>query len=220
MFVHNYKLDDLIIKTVVPVIVLWSIILFFAFYKPYEAFYKKEKHLMSNKVYLVLLFPYIWAIQTIMGVSKDAKGQGMVIDRPACLNLDVPKSLKKMGFVSLYKPACRGAQQKLQYESAANQNKTLNYILNILFLLILIFISVRSRSLKHIIEHVKKSTAVLVFILILGSLASSGFINFPWRAYVFTRISVGLIVCATTLLTFLILSIFLHIYMKSHHTFN
>ena len=215
MFVHNYKLDDLIIKTVVPVTVLWSLILFFAFYKPYKVFYKKEKHLMSNKIYLILLFPYIWAIQTIMGVSKDVDGQGMVIDRPACLNLDVPKSLKKMGFISMYKPACRSAQQKLQYEVAGNQNKTLNYILNILFLLILIFISVKARSLRHIKTHVTRSTAVLVFILILGSLASSGFINFPWRAYVFARISMGLIVCAATLLTFMIFAIFVHIYTES-----
>jgi len=215
MLVHNYKLDDLIIKTVVPVIVLWSLILFFAFYKPYKVFYKKEKHLMSDKIYLILLFPYVWAISTIMGVSKDVNGQGSVVDRPACLNLDIPKSLKKMGFVSLYKPACRSAQQKIQYEQAEMQNQTLNYILNILFLLILIFISIKSRSLKHIQTHVTKSTAILVFILILGSLASSGFINFPWRAMVFTRISVGLIVCAATLLTFMILSIFVHIYTES-----
>ena len=214
MYVHNYKFYDLIIKTVVPVIVLWSLILFFAFYKPYKTFYNKEKHMMNNKIYLILLFPYIWAISTIMGVSKDVHGQGLVIDRPACLNLDVPKSLKKMGFVSLFKPACRGAQQKIQYEQAAMQNQTLNYILNILFLLILIFISVKSRSLLHIQTHVAKSTAVLVFILILGSLASSGFINFPWRAMVFTRISVGLIVCAATLLTHMILGIFLHIYFN------
>ena len=168
---------------------------------------------MNNKVYLILLFPYIWAISTIIGVSKDVHGQGVVIDMPACLNLDVPKSLKKRGFVSIYKPACRTAQQQLQYESSSTmQNKTLNYILNILFLLILIFISVKARSLIHIQTHVAKSTAILVFILILGSLASSGFINFPWRAMIFTRISVGLIVCAATLLTFMILSIFLHIY--------
>ena len=214
MFVHNYKLNDLIIKTVVPVIILWSLILFFAFYKPYKAFHNTEKHLMNNKVYLILLFPYIWVIQTIIGVLKDVDGQGTIVDRPACLNLDVSKPLKKMGFVSMYKPACRGAQQKIQYEQAAMQNQTLNYILNILFLLILIFISVKSRSLIHIHNHVVKSTAVLVFILILGSLASSGFINFPWRAMVFTRISVGLIVCAATLLTFMILSIFLHIYFN------
>ena len=64
MFVHNYKFYDLIIKTVIPVIVLWSLILFFAFYKPYKTFYNKQKHLTNNKVYLILLFPYIWAIKT------------------------------------------------------------------------------------------------------------------------------------------------------------
>ena len=84
---------------------------------------------MTSKVYLILLLPYICAIQTIIGISKDIRGQGMVIDRPPCLDLNVPESLKKIGFVSLFKPECRGAQQKLQYEQAAMQNQTLNYIL-------------------------------------------------------------------------------------------
>ena len=118
MIIHDYKLYDLIIKTVIPVTILWTLILYFAFYERFSnIFNKKEQHIMTSKVYLILLFPYIWAIQTIIGISKDIRGQGMVIDRPPCLDLNVPESLKKIGFVSLYKPECRGAQQKLQFNN-------------------------------------------------------------------------------------------------------
>ena len=112
----------------------------------------------------------------------------------------------------MYKPACRIAQQQIQYNEAQSMNKAFNFVLNILFLLILIFISVKQKTLTQVHNRVKKTTAILVFYLILGSLTSSGFIKFPWRALVFTRISTGLIVCASTLLTFMIICIFEHIY--------
>ena len=108
MKLYDYKNNDLIFKTITPVIFVWSIII--------VSFYLRRKSRtvhMPIWIYAILGIPYIWAIQGIYNIKNDSKGQGLVVDRPSCLNLNVPESLKQKGFVGLYKPECRSAQQKI-----------------------------------------------------------------------------------------------------------
>ena len=205
---YDYKYNDLIFKTIFPVMLVWTVILFFAFYLPY----RQKGIYMPMWVCLPLSLPYIWAINGILGIINDTTGQGLVIDRPSCLNLDISDSLKKKGFVGLFKVECRSAQQKIGYTEAASTNLSFNYILNILFLLILIFISIKVKRKGRLNHRMKKSATVLVFIMLLGSLITSGFIVFPWRAIIFTRIGAGFGVCAASLLTFMILGLTSFIY--------
>jgi len=205
---YNYKYIDLIIKTIFPVMIVWTVIMIFGFYLPY----KKRGIKMPIWVFVPLGIPYIWALDGLFRINKDTKGQGLVVDRPSCLNIDVPESLQKKGFVGLYKPECRGAQQKIGYTESASANKYFNYLLNILFLLILIFISMKLKRGSGLNYRMQKSATILVFILLLGSLVTSGFIVFPWRAIVFTRIGLGFIVCAASLLTFMIVALTSHFY--------
>lgn len=205
---YDYKSNDLMFKTIFPVLLVWSFIMFFAFYIPY----KKKGINMPLVVFFILAIPYIWAIQGIYNISNDDRGQGLVIDRPACLNLDVPDNLKSRGFVGLFKPECRSAQQKIGFTESNFINQKFNYILNILFLLILIFISTNVKMKGNLTYRMRKSTTVLVFIMLLGSLITSGFVVFPWRAIVYTRIGIGFAVCAASLLTYMILGLTTHFF--------
>ena len=70
MIIHDYKLYDLIIKTVIPVTILWTLILYFAFYERFSnIFNKKEQHIMTSKVYLILLFLHFFAFFCIVLLS-------------------------------------------------------------------------------------------------------------------------------------------------------
>ena len=202
---YDYKNNDLIFKTIAPVILIWTLIIF--------SFYLRGKirglH-MPIWIYSILFIPYIWAIQGIYSIKNDTRGQGLVVDRPSCLNLDVPESLKQKGFVALFKPECRSAQQKVGFVEAAGVNQRFNYILNILFLLILIFISMKVKLKGSLNYRMRETTTVLVFILLLGTLVTSGFIVFPWRAIVFTRMGLGFTTCAASLLAYIIISLTYH----------
>lgn len=210
---YDYKKNDLIFKTIFPVILVWTVILIFAFYLPY----KKKGIYIPVWVCLPLSLPYIWAINGFFGINNDTKGQGLIIDRPSCLNLNIPGSLRKKGFVGLFKVECRAEQQKIGYNEAASSNRSFNYILNILFLLILIFISIKVKMKGSLNHRMTKSATVLVFIMLLGSLITSGFITFPWRAIIYTRIGRGFAVCGASLLTFMILGLTSFIYPSSKH---
>ena len=202
---YDYKKNDLIFKTITPVIAVWTLILY--------SFYLRRKvkglH-MPHWIYGILGIPYIWAIQGIYSINNDTRGQGLVIDRPSCLNLNIPESLKQKGFVGLYKPECRSAQQKIGFVEASGANQVFNYVLNILFLLILIFISMKVKIQGNVNYKMIESTTILVFILLLGTLVTSGFIVFPWRAIVFTRMGLGFTTCAASLLAFIIVSLTYH----------
>ena len=205
MKLYDYKNNDLIFKTITPVIFVWSIIIF--------SFYLRRKsnvlH-MPNWIYAILGIPYLWAIEGIYNIKNDTKGQGLVIDRPSCLNLNISESLKQNGFVGLYKPECRSSQQKIGFALAAATNRVFNYILNILFLLILIFISMKVKMKGNLNYMMRESTTLLVFIMLLGTLVTSGFIVFPWRAIVFTRMGLGFTTCAATMLAYIIVSLTYH----------
>tara|TARA_Y100000996_G_scaffold379584_1_gene332950 strand:- start:1357 stop:1980 length:624 start_codon:yes stop_codon:yes gene_type:complete len=202
---YDYKKNDLIFKTITPVIAVWTLILY--------SFYLRRKvkglH-MPHWIYGILGIPYIWAIQGIYSINNDTRGQGLIIDRPSCLNLNIPESLKQKGFVGLYKPECRSAQQKIGFVEASGANQVFNYVLNILFLLILIFISMKVKIQGNLNYRMIESTTILVFILLLGTLVTSGFIVFPWRAIVFTRMGLGFTTCAASLLAFIIVSLTYH----------
>lgn len=202
---YDYKNNDLIFKTITPVIFVWSLIIF-TFYLRHKS---RTVH-MPIWIYAILGIPYIWAIQGIYNIKNDSKGQGLVVDRPSCLNLNVPESLKQKGFVGLYKPECRSAQQKIGFVEASGVNRSFNYLLNILFLLILIFISMKVKMKGNLNYMMRESTTLLVFIMLLGTLVTSGFIVFPWRAIVFTRMGLGFTTCAATLLTYIIVSLTYH----------
>ena len=205
MKLYDYKNNDLIFKTITPVIFVWSIII--------VSFYLRRKSRTVHMliwIYAILGIPYIWAIQGIYNIKNDSKGQELVVDRPSCLNLNVPESLKQKGFVGLYKPECRSAQQKIGFVEASGVNRSFNYLLNILFLLILIFISMKVKMKGNLNYMMRESTTLLVFIMLLGTLVTSGFIVFPWRAIVFTRMGIGFTTCAATLLTYIIVSLTYH----------
>ena len=205
MKLYDYKNNDLIFKTITPVIFVWSIIIF--------SFYLRRKSKVlhiPNWIYAILGIPYIWAFQGIYNIKNDTTGQGLVVDRPSCLNLNVSESLKQKGFVGLYKPECRSSQQKINFNEAASTNRAFNYILNILFLLILIFISMKVKMKGNLNYMMRESTTLLVFIMLLGTLVTSGFIVFPWRAIVFTRMGLGFTTCAASMLAYIIVTLTYH----------
>ena len=197
---YDYKVNSLIVKTFLPILILWTITI--------SMIYKDMKK--DKSIFSILFFPYLYIIISILGVLNDKDGQGLVIDRESCYEVDdeIDEDLRKKGFVGVFKPQCRASQQMTQFGEAQNVNDNMNYVLNILFLLILIFISTKSNASNyyHILSN--KIVCIIVFYILLGTLASTGFITFPWRAIIFTRISLCLSLCTSTLLTLLILILF------------
>ena len=208
MFVTEFKKYYLGYVTLLLPLLIWLFILYFVFYKSYIGVSFTTRGYAS---FLILLFPIIWTLHGLFSIISGKQSSGLVEERPGCLDLSVTPNLKNKGVVGLYKPACKNAQVKTTLAAADTVNQIFNFLLQILFLTILIFFEIKRKTIKKP-QRIARLISVLVVLLLLGSIFSTGFLRYPYRGLIYTRVATGFSILAATVLTFVIFGFFVHIY--------